>query len=50
MGDKLINVLGLIVVVAMITAVVSRRNSSRIIRAFGAAFSNSIRAALGRGK
>ena len=48
MGDKLVNVLGLIVVVAIITAIVSRKNSAAIIRAFGHAFSSSITAALGR--
>jgi hypothetical protein len=49
MGDKVFNVLSSIVVVAAITAVVSRPNSVRVIRALGGAFSGSIRAALGRG-
>ena len=48
MGNKIANVIGLLIVVAMITAVVSRRNSASIIRAFGQAFSSSIRAALGQ--
>lgn len=48
MGNRIANIIGLIVVVAMITAIVSRKNSAAIIRAFGQAFSTSIRAALGR--
>jgi hypothetical protein len=47
MGNRIANIVGMIVIVAMITAVVSRRNSAAIIRAFGQAFSSSIRSALG---
>jgi hypothetical protein len=47
MGDKAFNVLGAIVTVAMVTTVVSRRNSARVIRAMGDSFAGSIRAALG---
>lgn len=42
-------ILGAIVMVALITAVVSRPNSARVIRSIGNAFSDSIKAALGRG-
>lgn len=48
MGDRLFNVLGAIVTVALVTAVVSRPNSAAVIRETGRAFANGIRAALGR--
>lgn len=48
MGDKVFNVLGSIVTVALVTAVVSHPASAQVIRAFGEAFSGSIRAALGK--
>lgn len=48
-ADSIFNVMGAIVTVALVTAIVSRPNSARVIRAFGNAFSNSITAALGRG-
>lgn len=48
MGDKFANVLGAIVTVAAITAVVRSKNASKVIQAFGNAFSGSIRAALGK--
>lgn len=47
MGDKLFNVLGAIVTVALVTAVTTNPNSSRVIKGLGDAFSGSIRAALG---
>lgn len=47
-ADKAINVLGAIVTVAMVTTIVSRSTSAQVIRAFGEAFSGSIRAALGK--
>lgn len=47
-GDKLFNVLGAIVTVALVTTIVSRPQSARVIRAMGDAFAGSIRAALGR--
>lgn len=47
MGDKVFNVLGSIVTVAMITTVVSHRQSAAVIRALGNAFSGSLRAAQG---
>lgn len=46
-GDKLFNVMGAIVTVALVTTIVSRPNSARVIKAMGDAFSGSIRAALG---
>lgn len=47
MGDQVANIAGGIVVIGMITAVVSRPESKNIIKAFGDAFSGSIKAALG---
>ncbi len=48
MGEKVVNVLGAIVSVAMITAIVSGKNTAAATRALGDAFSGSIRAALGQ--
>ena len=47
-GDKVFNVLGTIVTVALVTTIVSRPNSAKVIKAMGDAFSGSIRAALGK--
>lgn len=47
-ADRLFNVLGAIVTVALVTTVVSRSTSASVIRAFGEAFSASIRAAMGK--
>lgn len=47
-ADRLFNVLGAIVTVALVTTVVSRSTSASVIRAFGDAFSSSIRAAMGK--
>lgn len=47
MGDKFINVLGTIVVVALVTTIVAHPNSASDIKAMGDAFSGSIRAAQG---
>jgi len=47
-GDRLFNVLGAIVTVALVTTIVSRPQSARVIRAMGDAFAGSIRAALGK--
>lgn len=47
-ADKLFNVLGAIVGVALVTTIVSRSTSASVIRASGEAFSGSIRAALGK--
>jgi len=48
MGEKALNVLGLIVAVAAITAIVGSKNSSTVINSMGKAFSGSITAALGK--
>jgi hypothetical protein len=47
-GDKIANVLGAIITVALVTTIVSHPESSAVIRAFGDAFSGSLRAAMGR--
>lgn len=47
MGDKVFNVLGAIVTVALVTTVVSRPTSASVINALGGSFAGSIRAALG---
>lgn len=47
-GDRLFNVIGSIVTVALVTTVVSRPQSAQVIRAMGGAFAGSIRAAMGR--
>lgn len=44
--DKLVNVLAMIIGLAMVTTVVSRPESARVVTAFGDAFRGSIRAAL----
>lgn len=46
--NKVADIALAIVAVAMITTIVSHRNSSRVISAVGRAFSGSIRAATGR--
>jgi len=46
-GEKVFNILGAIVVVAAITAVVGGKNSSKVIKSMGDAFTGSIHAALG---
>lgn len=48
MGDKILNVVGAIVTVALVTTVVSRSESARIVESLGNAFSGSLRAAMGR--
>lgn len=47
-ADKLFNILGSIVTVALVTTVVSSRNTAGIVSAFGSAFSGSLRAAQGK--
>lgn len=46
--DKIGDVALAIVAVAMVTTIVSHRNSARVVTAVGNAFSTSIRAATGR--
>jgi hypothetical protein len=48
MGDRLFNVLGAIVTVALVTTIVSRPTSAGVIRAMGDAFSGTLRASLGK--
>lgn len=47
-GDKIFNVMGAIVTVALVTTVVSRPTSAQVIKSMGDAFSGAIRAALGK--
>lgn len=44
----IVNVLGAIVTVALVTTVVSHPQSAQVIRAFGDAFAGSLRAAQGK--
>lgn len=46
--DRLFNVAGAIVTVALVTTVVSRSTSAGVIRSIGEAFAGSIRAAMGK--
>ena len=46
--DRVFTVAGAIVTLATVTTIVSNSNSAAVIRAFGDAFSGSIRAAMGR--
>lgn len=48
MGDRVTNIFGAIVTVALVTAIVSKPNSATVVRAMGDAFAGSIRAALGK--
>lgn len=47
-ADKAFSVLGAIVTLAMVTTIVSHPESAKVIRATGSAFTNSLRAAMGR--
>lgn len=46
--NTLLNLLGAIVTVALVTTVVSNANSANVIRALGDAFSGSVRASMGK--
>lgn len=48
MGDRVFNVLGAIVTVALVTTIVSRPTSAQVIKSMGDAFSGAIRAALNK--
>lgn len=48
MGDRMFNVLGAIVTVALVTTIVSRPTSASVIRAMGDSFAGAVRAALGK--
>lgn len=45
--DKIANVLGLIVIVALVAVVVGGKNSAKVISSLGTAFAGSIQAATG---
>lgn len=45
--DKIANILGLIVIVALVAVVVGGKNSASVIKNLGDAFAGSIRAATG---
>lgn len=45
--DRLFNLLGAIVVVALVTTIVSHRNTARVVNALGGTFVSSLRAAQG---
>lgn len=45
MGDRIFNIMGSIVTVALVAVVVSNPQSAKIITAFGKAFSGAINAA-----
>lgn len=46
--DRVFNIFGMIVVLAIITTLVSRTETKNVIGAIGTLFSGSIRAAMGR--
>jgi hypothetical protein len=46
--DKIFNILGAIVTVAMVSVIVSSPNTGKIIREFGSSFSGAVRSAMGR--
>jgi hypothetical protein len=46
--DRVFNILGSIVTVAMVTVIVSSPNTSKIIREFGSSFSGAVRSAMGK--
>ena len=48
-ADRIFNIAAAIVTVALVTTIVARPNSVRVIREVGNAFTGSISAALGRG-
>lgn len=47
MGDRLFNVVGALITVALVTTIVSRPNSANVIRSLGSAFTGAVRAAMG---
>lgn len=42
------DILGMIVMVALVTTLVMHKNTASVVNSFGSAFSNSLRAAQGR--
>lgn len=47
-ADSVFNIMGLIILLAVIVAVVTHKESANIIKSFGSAFSGSVSAALGK--
>jgi hypothetical protein len=45
--DKIVDVMGMIVGVAMVTTLVAHQNTANVVKSFGSAFSSSILAAQG---
>ncbi len=48
-GDRILNIIGAIVTVALVTTIVARPNSVKVIQSVGTAFSGAISSALGKG-
>ena len=48
MGDKIANIMASIVTVALVTTIVARPNSAKVIDSMGKAFAGSLSAALGK--
>lgn len=46
--DRIANIAGAIITVALVTTVVAHRNTANVVNALGRAFSGSIRAAMGK--
>lgn len=46
--DKVFNVMGAIVTVALVTTLVAHKHTASVIKAFGSSFSGALRAAQGK--
>lgn len=46
--DKVLNIFGMIVVLAIITTLVAHKETKNVIGAIGSLFTNSLRAAMGK--
>lgn len=46
--DKVFNLLGALVLVALVTTLVAHKNTAKVVNAFGGAFNNSLKTAEGR--
>jgi uncharacterized protein YejL (UPF0352 family) len=47
--DKIVDVMGMIVGVALVTTIVAHPQSANVIKSFGSAFSSSVLASQGKG-
>jgi Mn2+/Fe2+ NRAMP family transporter len=47
--DKAFNILGMIIVLAIVTTIVAHRNTARVVTATASGLANVIRAAMGQG-